>query len=108
MGAGELPKKAPWIFPYICDLHAGRALYVVTGEVTDLLVVDLFVAGFVCKSVSTEKHKGVDIASASPTLLARQERPSRARWAKQAVQAETCHLRERFRPVEAQIPEERR
>jgi len=42
------------IFPDICELHTGRALSIVTHEVCDVPAVDVFVAGFVCKSVSTE------------------------------------------------------
>ena len=45
---------APLIFPDICQLHTGRALNIVTREVCDIPAVDVFVAGFVCKSVSTE------------------------------------------------------
>ena len=48
---------APPIFPDICELHTGRALNVVTREVCDIPAVDVFVAGFVCKSVSTENAK---------------------------------------------------
>ena len=44
----------PLIFADICELHTGRALNVVTGQETDVPVVDLFMAGFVRKSVSTE------------------------------------------------------
>ena len=46
--------EAPLIFPDICELHTGRALNIVTREVSDIPAVDVFVAGFVCKSVSTE------------------------------------------------------
>jgi len=46
--------EAPLIFPDICELHTGRALNIVTHEVCDAPAVDVFVAGFVCKSVSTE------------------------------------------------------
>ena len=42
--------EVPLIFADICALHTGRALNVVTGEETDVPVVDVFVAGFVCKS----------------------------------------------------------
>ena len=48
---------APLIFPDICELHTGRALNIVTREVCDIPAVDVFVAGFVCKSVSTENAK---------------------------------------------------
>ena len=46
--------EAPLIFPDICELHTGRALNIVTREVCDIPAVDVFVAGFVCKSVSFE------------------------------------------------------
>lgn len=46
--------EVPLIFPDICELHTGRALNIVTREVCDIPAVDVFVAGFVCKSVSTE------------------------------------------------------
>ena len=42
------------IFDDICDLQSGRAFNVVAHEEADVPVVDVFVAGFVCKSVSTE------------------------------------------------------
>ena len=46
--------EVPLIFEDICELHTGRALNILTGEESDVPDVDLFVAGFVCKSVSTE------------------------------------------------------
>jgi len=48
--------EVPLIFEDICELHTGRALNILTGEESDVPDVDLFVAGFVRKSVSTEKH----------------------------------------------------
>ena len=45
------------IFDDICDLQSGRAFNVVAHEETDVPAVDVFVAGFVCKSVSTENAK---------------------------------------------------
>ena len=44
----------PLIFQDISELQSGRALHVVTGEVHDVPLVDIFVVGFVRKSVSTE------------------------------------------------------
>ena len=44
--------EVPMIFPDRCALHTGRALNVVTHEVNDAPAVDVFVAGFVCKSMS--------------------------------------------------------
>ena len=38
----------------ICVLHTGRALNILIGDESDVPDVDLFVAGFVCKSVCTE------------------------------------------------------
>ena len=46
--------EVPRLFPDICELHTGRALNAVTNEVSDVPGVDVFAAGFVCKSVSTE------------------------------------------------------
>ena len=46
--------EVPLIFEDICELHTGRALNILTGEEIDVPDVDLFVAGFVRKSVSTE------------------------------------------------------
>ncbi len=46
--------EVPLIFEDICELHTGRALNILTGEESDVPDVDLFVAGFVRKSVSTE------------------------------------------------------
>ena len=46
--------EVPLIFEDIRELHTGRALNILTGEESDVPDVDLFVAGFVCKSVSTE------------------------------------------------------
>ena len=46
--------EVPLIFEDICELHTGRALNILTGEESDVPDVDLFVAGFVCKSASTE------------------------------------------------------
>ena len=46
--------EVPLIFEDICELHTGRALNILTGDESDVPDVDLFVAGFVCKSVSTE------------------------------------------------------
>ena len=48
------------IFDDICDLQSGRAFNVVAHEETDVPVVDVFVAGFVCKSVSTENTQRGD------------------------------------------------
>ena len=46
--------EVPLIFEDICELHTGRASHILTGDESDAPDVDLFVAGFVCKSVSTE------------------------------------------------------
>ena len=46
--------EVPLIFEDICELHTGRALNILTGDESDVPDVDLFVAGFVCKSVYTE------------------------------------------------------
>ena len=48
------------IFDHIFDLQSGRAFNVVAHEETDVPVVDVFVAGFVCKSVSTENTQRGD------------------------------------------------
>ena len=48
------------IFDDICDLQSGRAFNVVAHEETDVPAVDVFVAGFVCKSVSTENTQRGD------------------------------------------------
>ena len=53
-GLQENFPEVPLIFADICELHAGRALNILTGKESDVPDVDLFVAGFVCKSVSTE------------------------------------------------------
>ena len=44
----------PLIFQHVCELRTGRAFDVMVGEVLEVPVVDLFVAGFARKSVSTE------------------------------------------------------
>ena len=46
--------ELPIIFSDICALHTGRAVNTITGEQLAVPAVDLFVTGFVCKSVSTE------------------------------------------------------
>ena len=47
------------MFDDICALHTGRACNAVTREVNAVPAVDVFVAGFVCKSVSTANaHRG--------------------------------------------------
>ena len=46
--------EVPLIFADIYELHTGRALNILTGEESNVPDVDLFVAPFVCKSVSTE------------------------------------------------------
>jgi len=45
---------APLIFQDICELRTGRAFDILTREFCDVPAVDMFVAGFVCKSVSQE------------------------------------------------------
>lgn len=47
----------PLIFPDICQLHTGRCVNVVTGLEADVPAVDIFIAGFVCKSVSSENNQ---------------------------------------------------
>jgi len=47
--------QAPLICVNICELHAGWALNIVVGDESNVPDVDLFVAGFVRKSVSTDK-----------------------------------------------------
>ena len=47
----------PLIFSDICQLHTGRCLNVVTGLEADVPAVDIFIAGFVCKSVSSENNQ---------------------------------------------------
>ena len=46
--------EVPLIFEGICEWHSGRALNILIGEESDVPDVDLLVAGFVRKSVSTE------------------------------------------------------
>jgi site-specific DNA-cytosine methylase len=71
---------APLIFPDICKLHAGRALSIVAREVCDIPAVDVFVAGFVCKSVSTENPNRGSYSQRIADAIG-QGRPSRACWA---------------------------
>ena len=49
--------RGPLIFPDICQLHTGRCINVVTGLEADVPVVDIFIAGFVCTSVSSENNQ---------------------------------------------------
>ena len=46
--------NVPFIFPDICELHTGRCVDVISGVEVDVPPVDIFIAGFVCKSVSSE------------------------------------------------------
>ena len=47
----------PMLFPDICQLHTGRCLNVMAGLEADVPAVDIFIAGFVCKSVSSENNE---------------------------------------------------
>ena len=49
--------QLPLLFSDICQLHAGRCLNVVTGLEADAPAVDIFIAGFVCNSVSSENSR---------------------------------------------------
>ena len=70
-----MKKKVPLIFADICELHAGRALNILTGEESDVPDVDLLVAGFVVrKSVSTEHTQRQSYVCALMSALARQVR----------------------------------
>ena len=50
-GCGKNFPSLPLLFQNVCELHTGRAFDAMVGEVIYVPVVDLFVAGFVCKSV---------------------------------------------------------
>ena len=46
----------PLLFRDICQLHTGRCVNDMTGLPADVPAVDIFIAGFVCKSVSSENN----------------------------------------------------
>ena len=52
----------PHIFTDVTELHKGMAFDAVTGAVIAVPGVDLFVAGFVCKSVSSENAQRMQFA----------------------------------------------
>ena len=47
----------PLMFPDICQLHTGCCLNAMTGLQATVPAVDIFIAGFVCKSVPTENNQ---------------------------------------------------
>ena len=47
----------PQLFSDICQLHTGRCLNVLAGLEEDVPAVDIFIAGFVCKSLSSENNQ---------------------------------------------------
>ncbi len=52
----------PHIFTDITELHRGKAFDAVTGKVAVVPHVDVFIAGFVCKSVSSENPQRREFA----------------------------------------------
>eukprot|EP00969_Alexandrium_andersonii_P246638 10899582-Alexandrium_andersonii.AAC.1 len=55
--------ELPQMFSDICDLHTGRCVNVLTGRAEDVPAVDIFVAGFVWKSLSSENNQRGDHAA---------------------------------------------
>ena len=69
--------NVPFIFPDICELHTGRCVDVISGVEVDVPPVDIFIAGFVCKSVSSENtQRGTHAACIAEGGLAKPARPS--------------------------------
>ena len=84
------PRKQAWIrenfpnleilFKDVTELKKNKVVNVLTKELVEVPKVDILIAGFVCKSVSTENNQRMDHKNISAKPPAKPERRLMASW----------------------------